>query len=215
MNKLKLSLTVITILNFIACVEGTANVEEARATTPDAGTEIVDTAASASPAAEEGKPVKKHAFYPSITAMIDSAGDYASDNGTFKIISNDPLHIQISNIAMPSQSIDELKKTAMHGIVYVAYDAFASTNIKEITITSVPIVYDGATSKNLGFVESARYTATIKKERARKVMQQRIGTSYFDDLLGNGEFLNSPSPAFEKLKSEDTIEEVLSQLMEK
>ncbi len=208
MKKLKLSLTVITILNFIACGEGTTAVNET-------STEIVDTATAPPPATDESKSTKKHSFYPSITALIDSSGDYASDNGTFKIISNSPLHIQISNIAMPSQSVEELKKMSMHGIVYVAYDAFASTNIKEITITSVPIIYDGANSKNLGFNESARYTATIKKERARQVMQQRIGTSNFDDLLGNGEFLNSPSPEFDKLKSEDTIEEVLNQLREK
>jgi len=211
MIKLKLSLTVIAILNFIACGETTTSAEEANASTPTPNTEIVDTAAGPSPGTNEANS-KKHAFYTSIAALIDGSSDYASENGTFKIISNNPLHIQISNIAMPSQSLDELKKTAMHGIVYVAYDAFASTNINEIKITSVPIVYDGAKNKNLGFAESARYTATIKKERARQVMQQRIGTSNFDDLLGNGEFLNSPSPAFEKLKSEDTIEEVLNQL---
>src|SRR5687767_7829270 len=107
MKKFNFLLTVITILNVVACGEGLTSTKDASASTPDPGTEIVDTVA-ASPATDEANPSKKHAFYSSITALIDSSGDYASDNGTFRIISNNPLHIQISNIAMPSQSVEEL-----------------------------------------------------------------------------------------------------------
>lgn len=208
MNKLRLSLLVVSIFNLIACGEGTPAAEEANTAT-------VDTPAAPPATTDEMKATKKPKSYTSITEMIEDGGEYAADNNTFKIVSNNPLHIQISNIVMPSQSVEELKKTSMHAIVYVAYNAFASTNIKEITITSVPIIYDGATSKNLGFKEEARYTATIKKEKAQQLMLKRIGTSNFADLLGDGDFANSPSPAFDKLKSEDTIEEVLNELKQK
>jgi hypothetical protein len=172
---------------------------------------------------EEKKEVsgkKGHSVYPSISAMIDSSGDYASDNGTFQIISENPLHIRISRISMPEVSLDQLKYEAKEGIVYIAYTAFASTDIEEITITAVPKMYDAANNKDLGFNKQASYTATINRDIAQKVMQKIAGVNKFDDLLGedvgNGVYFpDSPNDAFEKLKSEKNIDEVLSMLTNK
>jgi hypothetical protein len=204
MNYFKTLCIFVVALNLYACEASTE-----KKTNTDSAVENTTTTAK-----------KAHTIYPTISAMIDSSGDYASDNGTFKIISENPLHIQISKIVMPDTPIDELKKGAMEGIVYIAYQAFASTGIKDITITAVPLIYDATNDKKLGFSEPARYTATISRDKAQEVMQKIVGITNFDDLLGydagEGQYVaDSPAPAFEKLKSEDTIEEVLALLTKK
>lgn len=155
--------------------------------------------------------------YSTISEMVEDLGDYSADNNTFKVVSEKPLHIRISKMAMPGMQTEELQKMSMSAIIYNAYQAFASTDIEEIKITAVPINFDPESSKLKGFNTSARYTVDINKEKARQVMQKIVGVSNFEDLLGvdgeNGQYFeNSPNKLFDKLKSEDTAEEVLREL---
>lgn len=183
---------------------------------PEEASPAIKPAHSADSSVNKGPSRKTHSFYATIAEMMEDDYGYASDNGTFKIISRKPLQIQISQILIPSMSDEEMKALSLEGLIYIAYMTFATTPIEVIAITSVPMVYDGATSKHLGFNESARYTITIDKEKARQVMLKICGTSNFDDLLGyseNGKYLaDSPTPIFEKLKSTDTSEEVFKLL---
>ncbi|UGA38940.1 hypothetical protein JOS77_04455 [Chromobacterium haemolyticum] len=56
-------------------------------------------AAQAAVAAETPKPLKATQF-KIVAAMMEELGDFSADNNTFKVISEQPLHIQLSNIAV-------------------------------------------------------------------------------------------------------------------
>jgi hypothetical protein len=216
----KIGATSFYCLLFVLAVISPSNPEAAYKSTPDEtrADEVLEVKPEETPSTVKtvtDSPVnkmssrKKHSSYTSIAEMMEDDYGYASDNGTFKIISKQPLHIQISQIVMPSMSGEEMKDMSLEGLIYITYMTFATTPIEEITITSVPMVYDGATSTNLGFFESGRYTISINKEKARQVMLRICGTSDFDDLLGyedgNGQIMeDSPTPSFDKLKSTDT-----------
>lgn len=161
--------------------------------------------------------VVKHAKYPTVSAMIDSSGDFSSDNGTFKILSESPLHIQISEITMNGTPDEQIKQETLKNIVYIAYQMFATTEIESVTITSIPLFFDTEKHKSIGFNDNFKTTLTISKDNAKKVMEQFVGLTDFDDLLGadggNGQYFpDSPSPKFDKLKSLDTIESVIKAL---
>ena len=161
--------------------------------------------------------VAKHAKYQTIAAMIDSSGDFASDNGTFKILSESPLHIQISEITLDGMPNEQIKQETLKNIVYIAYQAFATTEIESLIITSVPLIFDTEKQEIIGYNDNFKTTLTIDRNKAKKVMEQFVGLTDFDDLLGvdAGEgqyFPDSPSPKFDKLKSIDTIESVIKAL---
>lgn len=180
----------------------------------DASAARVDSVANTVKAENPGG---KHKFYASISEMVEELGDFSSENGTFKIISQSPLHIQISNQTDKNGKKELMKKIAMQEIVYVAYEAFATTNISKITITSVPSDIDEFTNNHkLVFINEAATTITITKEKARQVMQSHLGTTNFDDMIGvhvgDSYFAESPSPLLDKLKAEATIEQVINEL---
>jgi hypothetical protein len=161
--------------------------------------------------------VVKHAKYPTVSAMIDSSGDFSSDNGTFKVLSESPLHIQISEITMNGTPDEKIKQETLKNIVYIAYQTFATTEIDSLTITSIPLIFDTEKQKPIGYDNNFKTTLTINRDKAKKVMEQFVELTDFDDLLGadggNGlYFPDSPSPKFEKLKSVDTIESVIKAL---
>jgi len=161
--------------------------------------------------------VAKHAKYPTVAAMIDSSGDFSSDNGTFKILSESPLHIQISEITMDGMPDEQIKQETLKNIVYIAYQTFATTEIESLTITSVPLIFDTEKQKTIGYNDNFKTTLTVDRNKAKKVMEQFVGLTDFDELLGadGGDsqyFPDSPSPKFEKLKSIDTIEKVIKAL---
>jgi hypothetical protein len=159
----------------------------------------------------------KHAKYQTVTAMLDSSGDFSSDNGTFKILSESPLHIQISEITLDARPDEQIKQETLKNIVYIAYQTFATTEIESLSITSVPLMFDTEKQELIGYNDNFKTTLTIDRKKAKMVMEQFVGLTDFDDLLGmdTGEglyFPNSPSPKFDKLKSIDTIENVINAL---
>jgi hypothetical protein len=112
---------------------------------------------------------------------------------------------------------EKIKQETLKNIVYIAYQTFATTEIDSLTITSIPLIFDTEKQKPIGYDNNFKTTLTINRDKAKKVMEQFVELTDFDDLLGadggNGlYFPDSPSPKFEKLKSVDTIESVIKAL---
>ncbi|WPQ63540.1 hypothetical protein SIO70_01505 [Chitinophaga sancti] len=167
---------------------------------------------------EAGTPAtKKHKHYASVIEMIEESGDFTQENGSMKVISKSPLHIQISSAAGNIDDLEQMKRNAMQELIYIAYASFTMTDIPQITITTVP--YDAAQfidHQKMVFQKAASTTITISREKARRVMQARLSTSNFDDMfgvqVGQQYFAESPSPLLEKLRATFPIEKVIDQL---
>lgn len=176
-------------------------------------TEEVDTAAISVPTVAD----LTHKHYESVMEMVEDRNDFSTEDGTLKLISKSPLHIQISHQEDKNQDVNRMKRVAMQYLISNAYAAFACTDVSKVTITSVPSDMDEfINNQKLVFLNAAAVTVTITRDKARQVMQSRVGTSNFDDMLGitvgKSYFADSPSPLLNKLKAEDTVEDVISEL---
>ena len=141
-----------------------------------------------------------------ISEMMEEMGDYSTQNQTFKILSERPLHIQVS----PQITKDDLeylvKEQIIRTFVYVAYSTFARLDIDEITITVVPVVFDlNNPTKVKEYNNRYKLTHKINRSKAKEVMKKYIKTDNFDDLLGaeiNGIYEKSlNSKKLDQLKS--------------
>ncbi len=160
--------------------------------------------------------------YSTVFGLIDTSGDFSTEKGTYKIISKDPIHIQISHKVIEGDLDSVIKGLTIKDFVYVVFDAFARTNIEKITITSIPLKTDLTNPKaKETYLEKYKISSTITKEKAKQIMEKYINTNNFDDLMGadlNGKkemFMSSPK--FDQLKSlnDDFVIHVYEDLVRK
>ena len=160
--------------------------------------------------------------YATVFGLIDTSADFSIEKGTYKIISKDPIHIQISSKVMEGDLDKVIKGLTKKDFVYVAFDAFARTNIDKITITSIPLKTDLNNPQAKGtYLEKYKVSATVTRDKAKSIMEKYIKTSNFDDLMGgdlNGKkemFMSSP--LFDQLKSlnDDFVIHVFDDLTQK
>jgi hypothetical protein len=86
--------------------------------------------------------------------MIEEFHDFSIKKGTFKVLKENPLHIQLSPglIGSPQypDSADEpeiIETEVKETIVYGIYQSFIHTPIQEITVTAIPQVFNINTKK--------------------------------------------------------------------
>ena len=145
--------------------------------------------------------------YSTVFGLIDTSADFSIEKGTYKIISKDPIHIQISSKVVEGDSKKVIIGLTKKDFVYVVFDAFARTNINKIRITSIPLTTLNNSEVKEAYLVDYKVSATVTREKAKSIMQKYIKTSNFDDLMGgelNGKkemFISSP--LFDQLKSLD------------
>ena len=172
-----------------------AKTENSKTDTEQATERPVETSASTMPSK-----------YATVFGLIDTSADFSIEKETYKIISKEPIHIQISSKVVEGDLDKVITGLTKKDFVYVAFDAFARTNIDKITITSIPLKVDHNKPQAKGtYLEKYKVSATVTRDKAKSIMQKYIKTSNFDDLMGgdlNGKkemFMSSP--LFDQLKS--------------
>lgn len=172
---------------------------------------LLSCASNEKPAQQLNEPAKKTPVYPdkfaTIDQMIEDGNDFSVETGTYKLISNIPLHIQVSAQVNDGDLQHITKQNTIKALVYVTYSVFARTNVDSLTVTSIPIRINSADPGKRGnYIDNYRISHTINREKAREVMNKYIGTTNFDELLGaedNGQVnMSLNSLKFDQLKSE-------------
>lgn len=139
--------------------------------------------------------------YGTVIEMLEAAHDYEGHN--LEILSENPLHIRVSSDFVKGDSKQNMIEQTKRDIIYVAFQAFAETNIDKITVTSIPIIrenfnpnlpYDGKLQNDL------KQTKTITKEQALAILEKYIKTKSFKDLYQLNGTLYLPSDKFDLLK---------------
>lgn len=147
--------------------------------------------------------------YNTVKEMLDDAHDFTVEQGTLKFISENEenLHIQVSKPTISGEPEEVINQTVKRDIIYVAFQAFAQTSIKKITITSIPI--DNNKTK---YYNKYKKTLTITKEKADEIMQKEFGNTDYSILFSKLNTVQVPSRDFEKMKFDD-LEKIYSQLL--
>lgn len=136
--------------------------------------------------------------FESLKDMLADASDFYEENGSLKFISNDEnnIHIQVSKPILDSDSETLKEEIVKRDIVYVAFQTFAQTNIKQLTITSVPNSTDSPNS----YIEKYKKTVTIDRIKAKSILGKYLNTEDFSELYEQNGTLWLPNDKFSKLK---------------
>jgi hypothetical protein len=122
--------------------------------------------------------------YRDVAAMIEDTDEYHQKNGTFKIISQQPLHIQVSTLTYDGDLDETIRQQVIQDIIYVGFRTFAQTDENEIKITSLPLKGDNPKHKDLDYLQEFKQTATLKRNKAKAILEKYYGHSDFTKLFG-------------------------------
>ena len=113
--------------------------------------------------------------YKSIPELIEELNDYSESDGTFKMISKN--HFQLSpQVAENDYYIDEY---VQRSLIYGIYRTFIHTNLKEITVTVVPVVFLGETK----YLDQYTQTISITKKQVETIAKKLFGIDRLDKLV--------------------------------
>jgi hypothetical protein len=118
--------------------------------------------------------------FPTVKAMIEQFSDYHEENGTFKVIKQNPLHIQLSPKFVDGENGVSVNNSIQMALIYGIYRSFVFTHVDEITVTVVPKKLN--TPKNKGYLD---YKVTVSKTRdeAFKLVRKYLNISSWSDLV--------------------------------
>lgn len=148
--------------------------------------------------------------FSSVKEMLEDASDYYEENGSLKFISSDKenLHIQVSNPILKNDLESVKEKIVKRDIVYIAFQSFAQTDIKELTITSIPSDLE---NRKIYYKEYKK-TIKINRAKAKQILSKFLESENFNILYtedNNGIWL--PNDNFSKLQF-DKLEEVFNEM---
>ncbi|WP_141214408.1 hypothetical protein [Pseudomonas aeruginosa] len=90
-----------------------------------------------SPVIASGIPLKPLHF-DDVPAMIEDAGDYSVEKGTFELLSSSPLKLRMSppvfQADLPQHVAESVRRAALYGV----YRTFIHTDAAMVTVVSVP-----------------------------------------------------------------------------
>lgn len=141
--------------------------------------------------------------YSSVIQMLNESYDYTESKNTLKLISEDPLHIQVSKEFVEGDTEEIINEQVKRDIVYISLQAFAQTDVTSITITSIPIML-GGDFKFERYLDKNKLTKTIKKENADIVLEKYLSTKDYTTLFQNVEKqIYVPNENFDRLKGSE------------
>lgn len=127
-------------------------------------------------------PVK---HFPSIEIMVNVFNDYSTEQGTFEVISVNPLHVQISPLISVQHDFPEIKNAIIsRSIVYIVYHSFAFTKTNKFTVTILPKDFQVKNRVPVYTpVLKLEKTFTITRQQALEIVQKYVKVSSISELF--------------------------------
>lgn len=120
--------------------------------------------------------------FDTVEQMITQFNDYSALNGTFKLINDNPLHIQLSPVMHPEDSPSLVKYYAKRTFIYGIYRTFVHTPFKEVTVTVIPQEFDAKTQARR-YLNKYKATMAITKIKALSLIQNYLQIDSLDKLI--------------------------------
>ena len=138
--------------------------------------------------------------FKNISELMDKYNDYPTYNldgkefASFKVLSKNPLHIQISPRTLAGSTDKDIKYESEKAAVYAAYRALFQTPIESVTVTVLPISITPQPRK-IEYLTSEKFGYKITKKQAANILSKNCGIKTPEQLMNDaGEW----SKAFEK-----------------
>lgn len=153
------------------------------------------------PKQQETESLCKSDYATTLEAFTD-LGDYYADNNSLEIISEAPLHIRLSNLAVQGDHPDVKELMVKRAVIYGIYRSFIHTNKDEVTVTSYLI--DMNNKKKLP--GSPEYSVKITKKQALDIIKKYIPVQDYSDLIAKDGYGCSFSEDFNRVRFNDQNE---------
>jgi hypothetical protein len=124
----------------------------------------------------------KPLHFATVGEMIEDLGDYAAENGTFKLLSTEPLKIQLAPSIvpgdLPENNAREIRRAALYGV----YRTLVHTDADKVTSVAVPreVNIREQTSKVLS---KPSLSITVTRAQALKAAGQFLKVQSAADLV--------------------------------
>jgi len=120
--------------------------------------------------------------FNNISEMVEEFSDYSSSNGTYRHISSEPLHIQLSPMVVDGEPPEVIEETIKRTIIYGIYRSFIHTDINQITVTAIPMELDFKGGKSR-YLKGYERSITINRDKARKLIEKYLEVSKLSQLV--------------------------------
>ena len=80
----------------------------------------------------------KPLHFATVGEMIEDLGDYAAENGTFKLLSTEPLKIQLAPSIIPGDLPENNEREIRRAALYGVYRTLVHTDADKVTSVAVP-----------------------------------------------------------------------------
>lgn len=140
--------------------------------------------------------------YATTLEAFTDLGDYYADNNSLEIISETPLHIRLSNLAVQGDHPDVKELMVKRAVIYGIYRSFIHTNKDEVTVTSYLI--DMNNKKKLP--SSPEYSMKITKKQALDIIKKYLPVQDYSDLIAKDGYGCSFSEDFNRVRFNDQNE---------
>lgn len=144
--------------------------------------------------------------FKSVAEMIEDRGDYAEENGSFKLVSDKPLEIQLAPTVVPGDLPENVQRELRRAALYGVYRTFAHTNVNAVSVTVVPreVTLNPVTSKLL---KKPSVQISVTRDQAMTAAGKFVEASSASDLVvpeaAGDTQLDEWTPAFQNLYFKD------------
>ncbi|MEJ6654650.1 MAG: hypothetical protein QNL70_01390 [Pseudomonas sp.] len=158
---------------------------------------------NASEAAEaKARPIP---MFASVSEMIEDSGDYDEETGSYRLISDTPLHIHLSPKVFKGDTADIVETELQRAVMYGIYKTLIHTSADQVRVTSTPIVMT-LNPVSMTHQDTPRLDVNITRAAALETVQQFLKVDDLQNLVahqGSGGFTYATwTPAFAQLYHE-------------
>lgn len=144
--------------------------------------------------------------YANVAEMIVSLGDYDEDNGTYRLISADPLHIHLLPQVYQGDSTETVEGVLKRAVIYGVFKTLAHTDVNQVRVTSTPMM-TRLNPISLTPQDSPRLDLSLSRAAALDAVQQFLEVDDVESVIshqgGGGFTYESWSDGFTNLYYED------------
>ncbi|MDR8014087.1 hypothetical protein [Ectopseudomonas guguanensis] len=139
---------------------------------------VVEASAAEAPASGPLKPMK----FATVTEMIDDKADFSEENGTFKVISSEPLHIQLATQVV-ANDLDEVKLAEVRRVaLYGVYRTLIHTDAPSVRVSALPmeVTLNPYTAR---YLDSPKVEIAVTRDEALQAVAGLIEVDTLEDLV--------------------------------
>lgn len=139
---------------------------------------VAEASAATVPASGPLEPMK----FATVTEMIDDKGDFSDENGTFKLISTEPLHIQLATQVV-ANDLDEVKLAEVRRVaLYGVYRTLIHTDAPSVHVSALPMEVT-LNPYSARYLDAPKVEITVTRDQALQAVAGLIDVSSLEDLV--------------------------------